>query len=402
MRIKEFFTKNLPIKILAVIGAIFLWTYVINEGYRVDFLDTEIPIESFNISEDLALVEDLGNVTLKVRVPTSTSTKSLLKDTKAFIDLKGLRPGSYEKEIKVSFEDPSISLLELEPQKINITLENLESIEKEIEVEVLGEVDQNYQTDDAVLSIDKSEIKGASSSLEKIEKLVAPINVTDEMSEIKKIVELEARDSNNEKVKGITIHPKSVEITIPLHTKEELKTVGVKANITGNPATGYFISRTSINPATISIKGETEAVSSVSYLNTEPINVTGFNKNTEINTSLELPDGIELSDMQLVTVSIELEGQTTARTIDSIIDFTNLDSSLELNSYDPDTIKVLVEGNAPIINNLTSGGVITSIDLTGKGAGSFNLPIDPAMIRLPDGVTLKSIETKNIKITIKK
>lgn len=402
MQIKEFFTKNLLIKILAIIGAIFLWTYVINEGYRVDFLDTEIPIEAFNISEDLALAQDLSHVTLKVRVPTNTSTKSLLKDTKAFIDLKGLRPGSYEKEIKVSFEDPSISLLELEPQKINITLENLESIEKEIEVEMIGEVDQNYQTDDAILSIEKSEIKGASSSLEKIETLIAPIGVTNEMSEIKKIVELEARDINNEKVTGITIHPKSVEITIPVHTKEELKTVGVKANISGNPATGYYISRTSINPATISIKGETETVSNVSYLNTKAIDVTGFDKNSDIDISLELPEGIELSDTQSVTVTIELEGQTTARTIDSNIDFINLDSDLELNSYDPNNISVLVEGSTPIIDNLTSGGVITTIDLAGKGAGSFLLPIDPSMIRLPDSVTLKSIETKNLKITIKK
>ncbi len=402
MFIKEFFTNNLPIKVLAIFSAIFLWTYVINEGYRVDFLDTEVPVEAYNISEDLALTSNLGQVKVKVRVPTSISNTSLLENTKVFIDLKGLRQGSYEKDIMVSFENPAVTLLELEPKKMKITLETLESIQKEIEVEISGEVNENYQTDQAILSVNQAEIKGAGSSLEKIEKLVAPINIANEMSEIKKLIELEARDANNKKITEVTIHPKNIEVIIPIRAKEEVKTVGIKANLSGNPAPGYFITQTSINPAVVSIKGETEVLSGISYLNTQAIDISGINANAEYDAQLELPAGVTQIEDQNIKITIQLDAQLITRTIDSVINFKNISSDLEINSYDPDSIKVIVEGGAPIINNLTSGGVVTNIDLAGKGAGSFIISIDPSMITLPSGVTLKSIETKDLKITLKK
>lgn len=402
MKLKEYFTNNLTLKILAILGAIFLWTYVINEGYRVDFLDAEVPLEAFNIAEDLALSENLGTVMLKVRVPTGVSASDLLEDTKAFVDLKSLRPGTYEKEIKVSFEDSAITLLELNPEKITLNLEELESIEKEIEVEIKGEVGENYQTQDTVLSLTQAEIKGAGSSLEKVEKLVAPIEVAGEMSEIKKIVELEARDADNNKITEVSIHPKNVEVTVPITTKEEIKTVGIKANLSGDPASGFFVTQTNLNPNTVTIRGESEILSSINVLNSQDINIEGISDNADFPVEIVLPEGIEIVDQQNITITVSLDAQLVSRTIGSKIDFSNIDSDLELNSYDPNDIKVIVEGPAPVINNLTTGGVVTNINLSGKGAGSFNLPIDPSMITLPENVSLKSIESKDLKITLKK
>ena len=398
---KSLIKNNFFIKILALIAAIFLWTYVINEGYRVDFLDTEIPIEAYNIAEDLSLTNDLGTVKIKVRAPSNVSTDSISSKTNAFIDLKNFRQGDYEKEVKIFFEDPAITLIEIEPKNVNVTLEPLTSLTKEIEVELAGEINEKYQTEEPVLSVENAEIKGAQSTLEKIDRLVASIDLSNEMTEVKKIVELEARGPDNNKITGIAINPKTVEVTIPVGTKEEIKTVGIKANISGGPAEGYWIKQTSIEPSAIAIVGETSAIANTTYINTLPIDINGIMETKQVKTGLELPENLKTESISEVSVTIEIDSQQIQKLIEVKPKFLSLSSDLKISSYDPDVICLTVTGPAPEINELKTDDLYADIDLNGKSRGTFSMPIDAQLINLPPDINVKSIDTANIKIIIK-
>ena len=95
-------TKNLPLKLLALASAIFLWLYVINEGYEVGFLDTEIRIETYNLAEDLAVANDLGTAKLKVRAPAAAWSKIDTDEISAYVNLINTWEGVYSIELKVS------------------------------------------------------------------------------------------------------------------------------------------------------------------------------------------------------------------------------------------------------------------------------------------------------------
>jgi YbbR domain-containing protein len=398
----NFLTKNIHLKVLALLSAVFLWIYVINEGYRVDFLDAEIPIETHNLAEDLAVANDLGTVKLKVRAPSYSWQRISKEKISAFVDLKNLRQGAFSKEVKVSIEDPAVSILEKDPATVNIVLEPIQTLRKEVVVQISGEVGEEYETQEPIIFSEEVEVKGARSAVDKVNKVVAPVELFGEMTEVKREVELEAFDSSNEKVKNVVIVPKTAEVTIPIRKRSEIKTIGVKASIIGDPASGYWVKQVTIEPAAVVVQGNTEQISQLEYLSTQQIDISGISATTDRRIGLDLPPGVNTVDSSEVTVKIEIITQTVSKSLEVTPRYTGLTSDLEVASASPDRISIQVEGPAPKLDSLKESDISAVIGLKGKATGSFTINISPDMISLPSDVGLKDIDTKSIKITIRK
>ena len=398
----KIFTKNLHLKILALVAALFLWLYVVNEGYEVGFLDKEIRIETYNLAEDLAVAEDLGTAKLKVRAPATAWSKINVDEITAFVDLKNMREGVFSKEVKVSVEDSSMTILDIDPEKISVTLESIQALSKEVTVETSGDINEAYETQDPQISPAQVELKGSESTIEKVNKVVAPIQLAGEMTEVKKQVELEAWDANNQKITNLVIIPKTVEVTIPIRKQNEVKTIGIKANVIGEPASGYWVKQTTITPSTVAVQGDSEEISQLEYIGTQKIDITGVAVDTEKRVSLDLPTGVTAVDSDQVTVKVEIDTQTTTKATSANLKYIGLASNLIVTSASPSTVSLRVEGPTPELETLKSGDIMASINLTGKGSGSFSIPISSDIVSLPTGLTLKSIDTKEVKISIQK
>lgn len=398
----KFLTKNLPLKLLAIAGAVFLWFYVVNEGYEVGFLDAEIPIETYNLAEDLAVANELGTAKIKVRAPAQDWSKVSIDNITAFVDLKGIRKGIFSKEVKVSVDDPSITILDVDPEKISVTLEELQSLSKEIEVETIGSVNEAYETQDPTITPDKVEIKGSQSSIEKISKVVAPVQLNGEMTEIKTQVELEARDSSNQKITNLVIIPKTAEVAIPVRKKSEIKTVGIKANVVGDPASGYWVKQTTVSPNSVAVQGNADTINDLSYISTQSIDIANITATTEKQVALDLPDEVTVVDSDQVTVKIEVEAQNITKSVSAAPRYTGLATDLRVALATPSAVSLQVTGPAPQLNALKDGEITTNINLSGKSSGNHKIAITSGAISLPTGISLKSIETKEIQVLVQK
>jgi YbbR domain-containing protein len=222
------------------------------------------------------------------------------------------------------------------------------------------------------------------------------------MAEVSSVVELEGYYADNEKAIDVVIIPKTVEVKIPIVKQEEVKTVGVKANIVGNPSVGYWIKQAIVDPAIITVSGNAEEVMNLEYLNTQEVNIENISSNTEKKVALDLPSGISLLDSNEVTVRIEIVTQITNKAFEITPKFTNLANNLKVVSVDPIKVALQLEGSEPDISSLSESDILLSIDLLGKNAGNYNISIDSNTVSLPPEVRLKGIDTKNIKITINK
>ena len=393
-------TKNLPLKLLAIAGAIFLWLYVINEGYEVGFLDTEMRIESHNLAEDLAVANDLGTAKIKVRAPAQSWSKISPENITAYVDLKSMRQGIFSKEVKVSVEDPSITIVDVDPEKISLTLEQLQALTKEIEIDMSGHVNEAYETHDPITNPSQVEIKGSQTSLEKVSKIVAPVQLNDETTEIKSQVELEARDSNGQKITNLVIIPKVTEVTIPVRKQNEIKTIGIKANIAGNPASGYWVKQTIVTPNSVAIQGNADIINDLSYLSTQRIDISNISATTERTVTLDLPDEVTTVDADQIVVKIEIDAQSITKATTATIRYSGIASDLIVTSTSPDAISLQITGPAPQLNALKSGDVTATLNLSNKKADNYTIPIVDDMISLPDGVSLQSLDTKEVKIII--
>lgn len=394
-------SENQKLKIIALIGAILLWIFVINEGFRVDFLEKDIPIQVYNLSDDLVVVNDLGKVKLKVRAPTNLWQKFPEKDLEAFVDLKNFRQGSYSVEVKVSSVNPKVQILDKKPSKVQVIIEPQFTIKKKINLEIEGSVGEGYIAKDPILSQKEVEIKGAKSALDNINKLVAKVELNGEKAEVKKQVELKVFDQNNNPIQNIEINPKTVEITIPVEKETEIKTVGIKTNIVGNPANGFLFEKAIAEPSFASISGNKESLKEIEFLETKEININGLDKYKETKIGFNLPPGITLVEPSEVLVKIYISPITTAKSVEAKINFKNLGQNFEVTSYTPSVALITIEGDSNILNSLKKDSIIVNLDLLGKGEGTYTFPLKSEMFQIPEGVKIKSIDTKEIKVIIR-
>jgi len=392
--------NNFHLKLLALASAILMWIFVINEGFKVDFLEKEIPIQIYNLSEDLAVVSDIGKVKLKIRAPSSLWPKLSEENIEAYVDLKNFEKGIYNVEIKISTTNPKIQIIEKTPAKVNITIEPLATVKKEITIETFGSPGEGFTLQEPKLEITEVEISGAKSVLDSINKVIAKVELHGETQVIKQSVKLEAYDVSGNLISNINIDPKTVNITIPVQKEIDIKTVGVRAKISGSPASGFLLEKIETQPSTVAIRGKAEKLKTIDYLETKEINISGINSNLEGKTSLALPPEITLINPEEILVKISLTSTKIAKSTEAEITFKNLDSKFEIKSFTPSTISLTLEGNPNVLNSLQQNKIQVILDLIGKSSGTYNFEITPKMISLPEGISLKSIDTKEVKVII--
>ncbi len=286
--------NNFYIKILAVAFAILLWIFVINQGFRIDFLEKEIPIQAYNLADDLSLASDLGTVKLKIRAPKSFWQEYSNDSLEAYVDLKHFNKGAYNIEVKVSSEDSSIQIVEKDPEKISIVIDSVTSIKKEIEVETIGDLATDYSVNEPYTEPGEIEIKGAKENLNKINKVITKIELNKENTEIRQKIIPEVIDMDNNIITNIILEPSEVEVIVPVQKDMDVKTISINSKITGSPASGYSIDSIEVNPSTISIQGKREDLENINYIDTAEINIEGITDTVEKRTELILENNIEL------------------------------------------------------------------------------------------------------------
>ncbi len=390
--------NNFYIKILAVAFAIFLWIFVINQGFRIDFLEKEIPVKAYNLADDLSLASDLGTVKLKIRAPQSFWQEYSDSSLEAYVDLKHFDKGIYNVEVKVSSSDPSIQIVEKDPEKVSVVIDSVTSTKKEIEIETSGDLAKDYSVNDPYVEPKEIEIKGAKGTLDEIDKVIARVELNQESAEVRKKVTPEVINKDGDVLTNIILDPAEVEVIVPVLKNTEVKTVSVNSKIIGNPAVGFSIDSIEVNPSTVSIQGKREDLANINYIDTKEINIEGITDTTERKTTLELPDNIKSVEVTEVTIKVNVSSSIKTESLSSEIKFTNLNSSLEIVSYTPSSVSITVKGKKEDIDKLKNSPPSINIDLKNTPRGTHSFTVDKSIISLPSDIELVSVDNKEVRV----
>ncbi|NQU99797.1 MAG: hypothetical protein HQ538_03595 [Parcubacteria group bacterium] len=390
--------NNLYIKILAVAFAILLWIFVINQGFRIDFLEKEVPVQAYNLADDLSLASDLGTVKLKIRAPKSFWQEYSDDSLEAYVDLKHFDKGAYNIEVKVSSEDSSIQIVEKDPEKISVVIDSVTSIKKEIEVETEGDLATDYSVDEPYTEPGEIEIKGAKGSLDSVDKVRVKIELNEENTEIRKKVTPEVLNREGNVMTNIILEPSEVEVIVPVQKDMDVKTVSINSKISGNPASGYSIDSVEVNPSTVSIQGKREDLEDISYIDTTEISIEGITDTVEREAELVLDDDIELVSTEDIVVKVNVSSSIKSESLNSEIKFNNLDSGLEVVSYSPSSINIVVKGKKEEVDKLKDNAPTVNIDLKNTTRGTHSFSVDESIISLPSGIELVSVDNKEVRV----
>lgn len=299
--------KNLGLKFIALCLAIIFWISVVALKNNIKPFKEEVLIEPFNIAENLTLANPLGGVHLKIETSQETFSTLSVNDFEAYIDLKGFEAGEYNVPIQVTSKNPKVKVVKFEPANINISLEAITSKVLNVLVEVKGSAADNFEAKEAVFDLEKVEIKGPQNIVERATAVKAIVTLKgSEMSDLKTEVTLFGYDDHSNQLHNLEITPSSIEVMIPVIQIQKYKTVGIRANLTGDLAENYFIKKIQVSPSTVVLQGKTNKLSQIDYIETEEFDITNLDHNTLKRLNLKLPEGVTAQELQSVLVNLEI------------------------------------------------------------------------------------------------
>lgn len=194
------------------------------------------------------------------------------------------------------------------------------------------------------------------------------------------------------------INPSYISLDIE---KVARKKISLKADLTGRPATDFFLESTEVTPSSIEISGAESVVKAIRRLKTATIDISGATKNISKTVPIDISGKkIKLAKNEPVEVKVMIKEVLEKLEIKKIVPKAiNLDTRYKV-TLSPKLMHILVEGPKSIVSTLKERGVDITVNAIDLRTGRHKRP---AQVNLPGNVKLLYVYPKeiNLKVTRK-
>ena len=402
MFILRWIMKNLGSLVLALIISLLVWIAAVNES---DPLITQefpenVPVEYRNHEQDYVVVGDVpleGVMTL--RAPASVWEDLTTDDLRLVVDLTGLYDGDHTVDVEPEENLSLVRVISYEPTSVDLTLEPSVSREMSVTPVLSGEPAIGYLTEIPVPSPSHVSMEGASSAVERVQELIAMVDVTGRNRDVNIEVTIVPVDAAGNVVAGVIVTPATTTVFVPIVQQRGFRSVAVVPIIEGDPAPGYWVKNVTYSPtAVLLVSSDIQAVELLpGYVETEPIVLTGARETIEQTVLLSLPEGFSVIGDPSITLVVTIEPLETSITITRTLEIRGLEPGLEAHAS-PESVRVYLQGPQPVLDEIQPEDVIVVLDLLGYGVGTHQ--VEPEVFVFLTDVEEQAILPDTIEVTI--
>lgn len=296
--------KNLTAKILAVLFAIVLWIYVMNEQNPPIEVAFQVPLEVRNLSGQFTIYDVPDSVRIKVRGPRGVVASLSQQDIKAYVDLKGFTEGVSTAKVYAAIPG-SVELVEITPDKVTARLEAVINKQATVEIWTNGNLPSGVAIAGTSSSIPQVQVEGPRTLLDSLYKVVAQVDLNGRNADFTAETPLMAIDREGRVIDGLTIRPGKVNVTVNVSGTSK-KTVDIKPVFINELPKNVMVRHITTEPQQVEVYGMPNALAGVDFVYTVPINLAVIDKDVSIETKLQLKDGVSVKN-NTVIVHIDVE-----------------------------------------------------------------------------------------------
>ena len=193
-------------------------------------------------------------------------------------------------------------------------------------------------------------------------------------------------------VSVVELEPSRIELRFEKEVRKELLVV---ADEVGAPQDGFTVSGIKVFPETIAAWGPESELDGLNVIETQKIDVTGFNSDRRVEVTLAQKGPMTKLSAKSVIVTVEVSAVQSDRTFENV-PVNVLVPDGYAGTVEPSRLKQLkVSGSAVILEKLTAEQLVVAADSRALGEGKHK--IVPAA-RLPDG--LRVVEAVPAEVTV--
>jgi len=403
-------SRNVGLKLLSVLFALMLWSYVISSNTSITRTKTHTGLQGYVTGQvslevyDLALVTDptsvLSNVTVDVEVPQVNYAASTADNVQVTLDLSSVRSaGTQEVPVKATSAYGKVS--RVYPASVTLTFEPLDSRSIPVNVQMTG-TDDNYWYNVARVNPSQLTISGATSIVQDVSSVVVNADMTGREASFSTSCSIELRDSEGNVIPGSLLNRSSSSVSVAMEvypTKELEVSTSTDDILVGQVAEGYIIEAITVQPRTITVAAEQELLDSLDNLIIEPIEIDSTSQSFTRRASISGLSDFRYISSEQVYVNVQIAEETISDWVEDVaITFIGLADGLEI-AEGRGTVAVHVTGPRSKIETISSENLSVIVDLSGLTEGSYELPVEPDTDNYPTVVF--ETDPANVQVTLR-
>ena len=408
-------TKNLTLKILAFLIAVFLWLIVVNIDDPVDdktFSNIPVQVTHEEVITDnnntYQIVDNTQEVNVTVTAQRSVLDKIKAEDIQATADMKELTLRTQVPiEITIKGYAGKYEKATANPRNLQIQIDEEAINNFPITPTTTGTVRGGYEVGALKAVPEKVTLRGPKRIINSIAKVTAEADVSglseDETVEAKLVL----YDANNNVIdqtllannlgkEGVSVEVELLQVkSVPI----EVDTSDVSA------AEGYKLGKITVEPQEVEITGDKTTLAGVSKISipASALQLDNLTQKTDktIDISSYIPSGVSLTEQNankvVVSIPVQQPGAKTFEVSTNSIVVNNIAEGLSISYGSTVDLEIQIKGPGDALN-LFSPAKKVSIDLKKyTNAGTYTVPVS---VELPDGCSL--VNNVNVEIILEK
>ena len=314
-RLRALVQRNLPAKIIALVVAVVLWLFVMNEQNPQIEGSFTVAVELRNVPEGYKITQSEKSVKLKVRGARSFFVSAEPEGFKAYADLDGLDSGEHEVKVKAVLPQ-GFELVDAQPETVSVTLDKIVRRSVRIDLIVTGSASAGYTVGKISQSANTTVIEGPESRVAEVDRVIGYVGLSGNRDDFTLQVPLTPINSDGKAVDDVDLLARTVEVSVQLARGLTRKIVSVRPVLDDALPEGFTLGEVQVEPAKIEIAGEAALISKVASIDTEKIVISDMKESGKKIVHLAIPNGVAISNRE-VTVTVELKPKAQAKGADA-------------------------------------------------------------------------------------
>jgi YbbR domain-containing protein len=398
-RLLAFVIRNWPLKLAAILLAAFLYAgLALSQSAQV--WPGSVPIVPLKLPTSAVLLSNLPPVTrISYFAPAEVAQRLTSSSFTATVDLSKaqIQPGNpfVTVQVDVRATDPRVTVLDFDPPSIRVQLDPL--VTKTVPVQVdHGQVPLGLEIREPVLSVANATVTGPESYVKGVTAVLARVLIQPSGIDVDQTVDLVAVDVRGEIVGPVDVEPSTVHVQISVGSGIKSKTLPINAVVAGTPAVGVEIVSVTVQPLTVSVEGDADALALLSKVDTSPISISNAVADVTRTVSLVLPPGVSVLAGNTVTVNVLLQAvaETRAYTAGPVLSGARDDRTYTLST---DTVVVTLGGTVAALGALDARSFVVILDVDGLGPGPHAVKV---RVSLPADVQAVAVSPPEVTVTV--
>jgi len=402
----KWLVRNLQSFLLAFFLALFIWILAVlaADPDETRVYPRQIPLEITGQDPRLILTGNIPRqVNLTLRAPQSVWAQLLATDNqvRAVLDLAGLAAGDHSVPVQLQVRVSPFRVMNLSPERVNLTLELLASRSLPVEVVVNGQPAIGYEMGDVVLTQREVTISGPESLVRQAVRAEVSVIVDGVRADVNVDAPIRILNENGNILSGLTLSIDRVAVQVPIIQQGGYRDIAVKVVVRGQVASGYRLTNISVSPPAITVfSGDPTLVNALpGFVETEPLNLNGASQDIILRLGLNLPTGVSVVGEQTVLVEVNIDAIEGSLSLNNMpVTIIGLGEGLEAEPA-PDTVDIILTGPLPLLEKLTANDIRISLDVTDLEVGTYQ--IVPLVEILITEIEIQSIFPGTVEVVIK-